>query len=237
MKRFLACAICALAMTGVEAADFFSTEKCDEMFTFGTRIGFNTSNRTMGDNCFPNGYHHESWGMGFNIGFVASLNVRDYLSIQPGFFFETRSGAYTIMGTAHDNGLTDDGSHIAQAGKRSSSNFTIPVIAVFNFNIADNVRWSVEAGPYVSFVLSSDLKNKAFVVDGISTEPLFMQKPAAVDFGIKMGTGIEVRRHYYIGAHYMAGCINAWKELDINNLTKKFGGITKGWVFTLGYNF
>lgn len=237
MKRLLFGAVCCLAAAGASADDFFSTEPAENLFTFGARIGVNTSNRTLGNDCYPDGYHNESWGTGFDLGFVANINFRNYFSIQPGIFFESRSGGYTVMGSAKDSGFSDDGSKMAQAGKRRSYNITIPVMAVVGFNVTDDVRWSVEAGPYVSFVLDSSLKNKAFIVDGQSETPLFMQDPASVDFGFKMGTGIEVLKHYYVGAHYMAGCIDAWKDRKIANVTKNFGGHTKAWVFTIGYNF
>lgn len=237
MKRFLIGAMCAATYLLSQAADFFSTEKCDELFTIGTRLGVNTTNRTIGDKAYPDCYHHESWGTGIDIGAVVSINIRDYLSIQPGFFFESRNGAYTLMGTAAGSALADDGSEIAQAGKRRSYNFTIPVMAVLGFNVTDELRWNVEAGPYVAFVLDSKLSDKRFVVDGKADTALFRQEAATVDFGFKMGTAIEIMDHYYVGAHYMAGCLPAWKDRKIGNVSKDFGGVTKGWVFTIGYNF
>lgn len=237
MKKFLIGALCAATSICASAADFFSTEKCDELFTFGARIGVNTSNRTIGDKAYPSCYHNESWGTGFDVGAVVSLNIRDYLSIQPGFFFESRSGGYTIMGTGEGSALPTDGSEIAQTGRRRSYNFTIPVMAVFGFNVTDDVRWNVETGPYVAFVLDSKLKNKRFVVNGTADEPLFSQKAAGIDFGFKMGTAFEILDHYYIGAHYMAGCLPAWNDRKVGNITKTFGGVTKAWVFSIGYNF
>lgn len=238
-QRFITLVAAALAtVSSAFAADFFSTGKCERLMGFGARIGVNTSNRTLGKNAFPECYHHESWGTGFDIGVVADLNIRDYLAIQPGFFFESRNGSYTLMGDAEGSGVGTPGVRMAQGGDRSSYNFTIPVMAVVRFNVADNVRWNVEAGPYVAFVLDSELKNKSFVTEGEGTyEPLFSQKGASVDFGFKMGTSLQLFGHYYVGAHYMAGCVPAWKEYDFNNITKKFGGCTKAWVFSIGYDF
>lgn len=237
MKRLFISSICALTAIAASASDFFSTEKCDNLFTFGARIGVNTTNRTLGSDALPDAYHNESWGTGFDAGFTVDLNIRDYISIQPGFFFETRSGSYVMMGYQSDLFGTNDDSEIAQAGKRSSYNFTIPVMAIFHFNLADNLRWNVELGPYVAFVLDSSLKNKRFIVDGTSETPLFSQKASSFDFGIKMGTGLELFSHYYLGVHYLAGCLDAWKDLTVGSYTKSFGGVTKGWVFSLGYNF
>ena len=35
----------------------------------------------------------------------------------------------------------------------------------------------------------------------------------------------------------MAGCAKAWKLLKVDNMEKNFGGVTKGWIFSLGYDF
>lgn len=241
MKRLTLGALCAMTFGAATAADFFSTEKCDDLFTFGARVGVNTSNRTLSGKAYPNCYHHESWGTGFDIGAVASLNIRDYISIQPGFFFESRSGSYVLMGTALGSEPASDPAttypEIAQAGKRRSYNFTIPVMAVFGFNITDDVRWNVEVGPYVSFVLDSSIKNKRFVAPADVEYPLFSQDAAGVDFGFKMGTAIKILGHYYVGAHYMAGCLDAWKDREIGGFSKNYGGRTKAWVFSIGYDF
>lgn len=239
MKKFLFGALCALSVASLNAADFFSTEKCDDFITFGARVGVNTTNRTISGSAFPAAFHNETWGTGFSVGVVADLNIRDYLSIQPGVFFDTRSGRYALAGTAVGSGLETicGADEYTQLGKRNSYNLTIPIMAVMHFNIVDEVRWNVEFGPYLAILLDS--KNKVtHLMSGVENPvPLFTQTPASVDFGFKMGTGFEIFDHYYIGAHYMAGCISAWKELKIDNLKKNFGGLTKGWTFTIGYNF
>lgn len=237
MKKILTGILCALSCISANAADFFSSEKCDDLLTFGARIGVNTSNRTMGDKAFPANYHHENWGTGFDIGAVANINFRDYLTLQPGFFFEARHGSYVLMGNGDETGSLLPGGQSAQAGNRSSYNFTIPIMAVIGFNVTDNVRWTVEAGPYVSFVLNSKISTKRLISEYPTEVMPFHQKPASVDFGFKLGTGFEFYDHYYVGVHYIAGCINAWKDRDMGNLTKTYGGVTKAWVFSIGYNF
>lgn len=237
MKKLMLLSLIALSASGVSAADFFSTDKPAEFLTLGARIGVNTTNRTLDGNALPDCYHRENWGTGFDIGVVAGLNIRDYLTIQPGFFFESRSGNYTLLGSRAGSGLEDDGSEIAQVGKRNSYNFTIPVMAIVNFNIADEVVCSAEAGPYVAFVINSKLDRTHYVFDGPSNMPLFDQKAATVDFGFKLGVSTTVMKHYYCGVHYLAGCVPAWKNFSYAGWTKNFGGVTKGWVFSLGYNF
>lgn len=234
MKRLLIGALCLAGAAGAYATDFFSTEKCDELITYGARIGINTSNRTIDGNSFS--YSHQSWGTGFDIGGVVNFNLRDYLTLQPGLFFESRSGRYTLFGAHHyDNNTFTE---VAQSGKRNSYNFTIPLMAVIGFNVTDDVKWNVEAGPYVAFVLDSKLKNEGLVFNGVDENILFDQRASSVDFGFKLGLSVRVMQHYYFGTHYMAGCLGAWKDRKIGgNLTQSYGGVTKAWMFTLGYDF
>lgn len=238
MKKLLACALCALSVLGASAEDFFSTAKCDKLITFGARIGVNTTNRTIDKKAFYNSYTHESWGTGFDIGAVVNFNFRNYLTIQPGLFFESRSGRFTLMNAQFSE---NSNTLVAQAGKRNSYNFTIPVMAIIGFNVTDAIRWNLEAGPYVSFVLDSKIKNQYVVISGDPDPVLFNQKAATVDFGFKLGTGIKVLDHYYFGVHYLAGCLKAWKDREVitetGPATISFGGLTKGWMFCLGYDF
>lgn len=238
MKHF---AIGLLMLAGTAAAaqasDFFSTEPAEEFITYGARIGVNTANRTLSSDAFPACYHNESWGTGFDLGGVVNFNFLDCVSVQPGLFFESRSGRNVIMGTASGSGLHDDGSEIAQAGKHNSYSLVIPVVGVAHFNVADEVRWNLDFGPYVAFTLGSSMKNKRYIIDGDATQALFRQKPAGADFGFKFGTSIDILNHYNIGVHYMAGCTRAWQNRELENLTKSYGGHTKAWVFTVGYNF
>lgn len=238
MKKTLLTIFLAAATFGASAADFFSTAESEQFFSIGARIGVNTSNRTMDNNSLPNCYHNEGWGTGFELGAVANLNIRDYLTIQPGFFFESRSGRFTATGDPDGAGLGMGGFVASRSGKRNSYNFTVPVMALVNFNVTDELRWSVEAGPYVAFVLGSKMKTEAAITESASglTLPL-PDKAAGVDFGFKLGTSLQLYSHWYAGVHYMAGCVGAWKDLTVGNMQKSYGGVTKAWTFTIGYDF
>lgn len=236
MRCITTLALAAGMAASAGAADFFSTEKCDNWLTFGARIGVNTSNRTVSKDLITP-YSRQSWGTGFNVGITADLNFRDYLSIQPGVFFESRSGDYTFQQELADGqkGVYS----VMQAGHRRSYNLTVPVLASFRFNITDDVRWSVDFGPYVSFVLDSSHKNKALLSNGDQGmfTPPFMPETKDVDFGFKMGTGLTILSHYYVGVHYEAGVLDAYKDVKIDGYKLIYGGRTKAWLFTLGYNF
>lgn len=237
MKKRGLLIIALLTVLTARGADFFSTSQSETLFDIGVRLGVNTSNRTVSPDAMP-GYNHQSWGTGFDIGAVVDINIRDYFAVQPGIYFETRSGNYTFVVPFED--AVGKSLNMTQSGSRRDCNLTIPVMASFRFNISDNIRWIAEAGPYLSFVLGSSQDNKVLLVDGTGIDgevPVFSQKPSTVDFGFRLGTGLLLSHHYYLGIHYSAGALNAYKDRRISNLKQVFGGRTKSWLFTIGYNF
>jgi len=223
-RALISILLSAFTATGINAADFFSTDKPDSFMNLGLRVGFNTSNVTTSKKAF-NAYNLSSWGIGFEAGIVADLNIREYISIQPGFFYESRSGNFVYRQTGNQG--TED----YQPGHYRTYNFTVPIVASMHFNLADNVRWDVDFGPYVSFHLNRAGDTFSYVYfkpDGTQTASI--GKRAAADFGFKMGTGFQVFDHYYIGAHYYAGALHAWKGPFLH-------GHNKIWAFTVGYDF
>lgn len=190
----------------------------------GVRVGFNTSNITASSKAF-NGYNVNSWGLGFNAGVVCDLNIREYISIQPGFFYGTRSGNFIYRQTG------TPGTADFQPGHMRSYHLTVPIVASLHFNIADNVRWDVDFGPYVDFRLNTTGDTFSYAYYEPDGNPTASKgKMANADFGFKMGSGIQVFGHYYIGAHYYAGALHAWKGNFLN-------GHNKSWTFTIGYDF
>lgn len=227
-----------LCVASASASDFFSKEAPSRMLNLGVHVGVNTSNRTVGDGVFS-AYNHNSWGTGFDAGITADLNIRDYISIQPGFFFQSRSGDYCYVDeTAMYYIPSPDASGLSstykdtQVGHIRSYHFDIPIMVALHFNVTPMVRWNVEAGPYVSFKLHSNEGDRISVEGYSPTGDLrdYYLNAKGVDFGVKMGTSLTIRNHYNVGAHYQAGCLDAWKESWMK-------GRNKAWTFTLGYIF
>ena len=88
--------------------------------------------------------------------------------------------------------------------------------------------------------MKSKLDNKEL----ISTRPEldnhapFSADPTPVDFGLKIGTAVDISRHLYFGIHYEAGMVSAYRNESLGNgLLQEYGGRTKAWNFTLGWNF
>ena len=129
--------------SNAKANDFLSSEVPDELFNIGVRIGLNTSNRTFNKDFFRS-WNTNSWGTGIDAGVVVNLNMRDFFALQPGFFFESRSGNYSYSQEyLNGEGKKKD---FTQMGHYRTHNFTIPVMASLRFNLSGDLRWVIEAG-------------------------------------------------------------------------------------------
>ena len=231
MKKYiLTLALATATLLPASAVDFFSTADTETLFDLGVRIGVNTSNRTI-SNTVANLWNQNSWGTGFDAGVVCDLNFKNYLSIQPGFFYESRSGAFAYQSAD----VSTDGSTFVKTylGKGREYLFSIPVVASVHFNLQENVRWNVDFGPYVQFKLKSTFDGKFEYPDYYPNGTVAYSdnvKTSKCDVGLKMGTGLDIYSHYYIGVHYLAGLLHPWNP-------GKLGGHNKEWLFTIGYTF
>lgn len=216
----------------VKAQPFFDTSDAPQLITFGARIGFNTSNRSFPNGNYTNKILTTSWGLGFNIGANVNINFKEYLTLQPGIFFETRSSSLVNYNETFSSHGKVENIFVAKDSQKSCK-FTIPIMGVVKFNVSDLVKWNVEFGPYFQFNLKENGGQdsvKLFYYTGGALQPLeYIAKLNSFDFGFKMGTGLTIYDHYYIGAHYLAGVCNAW--------TTPSGGKNKSWMFTVGYDF
>lgn len=225
----LFCALSSIISSRCYAQEFFDTSESANFFTFGARLGFNTSNRT-----FPAGHHnlwnHNSWGLGFNLGVQGNINFRDYLTIQPGIFFTSHCGNYSYV-TEYLDYIDQVQTHY-EMGNYRSYYVTIPLMGIVKFNISSQLKWLVEAGPYYQLYLSGTGQDNINVIYRLPQSNQYDQYTAQLkkyDVGLKIGTGFRAFGHYYIGMHYLAGFMDAWK-LPV-------GGRNKSWEFTLGYDF
>jgi len=194
---------------------------------------------TTGGKDIFNVWDKNSWGTGFDIGFVADLHIRNYISIQPGIFFQSRSGNFTYASTywlpvTDENGnVTEKKQELMQYGHNRNYNLVIPIIASGHFNIGDKVKWNVDFGPYISFRIGNNGRPDIYELKYGNDGPVLHSSEAGsntVDFGFKMGTGFTFLNHYYFGVHYMAGATDVWKNTGM-------GGRNKAWTFTAGYDF
>lgn len=213
-----------LAGAPAASAQFFDTSEPEELFNLGVRLGVNTSVQTA-NGVVGNFYNKNSWGTGVELGVVASINIREYLSLQPGFFIESRSGDFTYINAHYPTEGIEAATYTIDVGHYRRCLFNIPILASVHFNVSDDIRWDLDFGPYFSFSVGQSTDRIQ-----LSSHDIATLKYRTLNFGFKMGSGLQVKDHYYFGIHYLAGCTGVWKK-------ETYGGRNKAWTFTLGYDF
>lgn len=230
LRRILAAVTVALFPFVSVASDIISTGTPERLFNLGVRVGVNSSNRTFNKDYFQQ-WNVNSWGTGFDAGVVLNLNMREFFTIQPGFFFESRTGYYSYSQDLID--LDGKNDTFTQLGHLKTYSFIVPVMFSFRLNVAGNLKWILEAGPYAQFKLHSSDSDDIQVISrnpSLNVSDVQVAKSNFTDFGAKLGTGIMLNNRYSFSIHYLAGFCDVWK--------RPFeGGKNKAWTFTLGYDF
>lgn len=213
--------LCGFA-TGM-SQEWVDTSEPDRLLSFGVRTGFNTSNATRTDK--GSAANLDSWGTGFDAGVVANLNFNNSVSLQPGFFFQSRSHNYSYVIHHPEEGMPN----VHEYGHTLCRSFQVPVMGIFKMHPSESLVWSIEFGPYFNFGLSgSDKGTQEIGMETRAYSDGYYDNRKKFDFGFKMGTGIQVLDHYYLGIHYECGACNVWNHYE---------GRNKAWTFTIGYDF
>jgi hypothetical protein len=212
-------------------------------FGVGVRVGVNTSNlsNNMQDVIPGVQLSTVNWKAGFDGGAVVDIKIRNYIVLQPGFFFETRSDKFqrvTVIGGESTDMMLTEGTH-------TSTYFKIPVLASLRFLIGYGTEWQIDFGPYFATGIGGNEKYSTIIAGEPIVETRYKRSyfgddgiANSFDWGFKMGMGLAVKRHYYVGIHYEAGCRNILKPTAYTiGRYPTLSGHTKAWDFTVGYNF
>ncbi len=245
MKRIstiLLAALSAVAGGSASAQSFFCTDAPERLLSYSVHAGVNVSNVTVNKGVYDR-WNHNAWGSGVEIGAQVGIHFKDYLCIRPGFFLESRSGNYAYDMTAEQPGVAGAQEvSFVQLGHYRTWHLNIPVMCQVSFNLSDDLRWNVEAGPYVSWRFAGDdasdvtapsapgIRPVLGVLGGVDATGTKTVDRRKFDAGLRIGTGLEWRRHWSLAVHYLAGGCSAWRA-------KELGGRNKTWTFTLGYGF
>ncbi|MDE7407727.1 MAG: PorT family protein, partial [Muribaculaceae bacterium] len=201
------------------------TSDAKKAFGFGVRFGLTTSNLSSNQADLTPILHSTDvdWRTGFTCGVTMDIMLRNFFSLQPGLFFESRNCSFQHI----EDG--ENGYFNIQKGDQSSSYFKIPIIASFRFLLDKQVEWQIDFGPYFSFGLGGSEHyhyiNPAHPNYGYEFKRDYFGDKGFVrdyDWGFKMGTGLCVMDRYYVGVHYEAGCRNVLRSNAYNQMTELY---------------
>ncbi len=244
MKTIKAIALAMMMVTGTSvSAQLLDTSVPDYPFDIGVRAGVNVSNSS-------NNYSHAlqdcdwastDWGTGFTAGAVIDMKIRNYLAVQPGVFFQSRSMNFLNLRSSQQTG--GDAWMRSEEGHVNSYNINIPIMLSLRMTFSPVVQVNAEVGPYFQWSFGGENKcnlttveaNKPFAEPVTVKRDLYGDKGymRTFDWGVKMGVSFVFADYYSLGVHYMAGCRNIYEQPA--SIRHDLNGKNKSWDITLGY--
>jgi opacity protein-like surface antigen len=164
------------------------------------KVGMNFSNMTKFDDtkALP----------GFNLGVGMDYGFSENWSLQSGLMISSKG--YKVKDYAKVRPIYLD----------------IPILAAYKFNISDNTKFVINAGPYLAFGLGGKVKydgvdesDKVFGDDGWNR----------FDLGLQYGVGLELSDRYLINLTGQNGFICPW---DVDE-----GDKPKNMTFSIGVGY
>lgn len=136
---------------------------------------------------------------GFTAGVGMDYEFNESWAFQPGLMFTSKGYKYKIGGEK----LTVRPIYL-----------DIPLLAAYKFPITDNVKFVINAGPYLGIGLGGKTKlhtdnagsNKVFADDGMNWKRF--------DLGIQWGVGVELGEHYLVNFTGQNGFITPYDFPD-----------------------
>lgn len=203
MKKLLVIIVCSLAAISMANA---------QKVNFGVRAGMNVAN--AGGDFKDKEYVGEDTDfkskIGFHVGVIADIELSKSFYLQPGLYFTTKG---------LKSEYKEEGYDYSEKTNYNLNYLELPILASYRFDIADNIKWHINAGPY--FALGVGGKVKVTEIDegdkteykydafGVADEDSDEEKGGLkrFDAGLSFGTGISLNK-IYIGIKYDLGLVN-----------------------------
>lgn len=195
---------------------------------FGIKAGANLSNISS-----DGAIKETKSKIGFNAGAFVNIPVGAEFSIQPEIIYN-KLGAKTTLNLANFNN-TVSGIELPKVENTMNLDYiSVPVMA--QYHIVPSLLY-VEAGPEFSYLITSNVKtsisngNVATEVDDAINhfkETFKKENLNSMNFGVAIGTGVNITNTFGVNARYVAG---------ITDSTKKSDGSNKNSVIQLGLSY
>lgn len=137
-------------------------------FTFGPKIGYNTSKLSADLDSISESVKHN-----FQIGAFARFGKKLY--IQPEIFYGTSGGTLKIEGTT------------VKKEEVKFNNLCIPVLVGFKLIDAKIINLRVMAGPVANFIMGTEVE-----ADDVIEDPLQDNDFKSASWGMDLGAGVDV---------------------------------------------
>ena len=159
---------------------------------------------------------------GFTMGVGADYAFNENWAFQPG-----------IM-------ITSKGYKVKYGDEKATARpvyLDIPILAAYKFDITDNTKFVINAGPYLAFGLGGKYKEHW---DGGDDWKIFDDKGVdcnRFDLGLQWGLGVELGEHYLVNFTAQHGFIDPFDYDRYNNKGDKIHPKNMNFAIGVGYRF
>ena len=172
-----------MVMLAVLTAGMLLSASAQEV-KFGVKAGLNLSTvgGDMKDLIEGMGMDQKSH-VGFHIGAFVDLGLTENLYIQPGLFYSNKG----VKGE-----LKEDDSYKM---KINLSYLEIPILASYRIKLCDNMKWHINAGPYLAYGIGGKIKFEGELLEDVLDDAKAFDEDEGdlkrFDFGLSFGTGVN----------------------------------------------
>jgi len=194
---------------------FFSAGVTFGQFNFGLKVGYNASKLHTGLDSIKS-----SFNSGFHFGAFFRLGIGKKVYIQPEAY-------YTMQGGIFQNNVSNTVDNWKQ--KVTVGTLDIPVLVGFKIINLKVVNWRIMAGPMVSFVVNSKIKDVSLV------GPIENSDISKLNWYVQAGTGFDVL-FLTLDVRYQIGLSQMIKSAqDTKGLSYNLNATNNMWVVSLGF--
>ena len=191
---------------------FFSAGVTFVQFSFGLKIGYNASKlHTSMDSI------KSSFNSGLHFGAFFRFGKKVY--VQPEVY-------YTLQGGIFENSLKNAVDNWKQ--KVTVGTLDIPVLVGFKIIDLKIINWRIMAGPMISFVVNSKIKDVSLV------GPIENSDISKLNWYVQVGTGFDVL-FLTLDVRYQIGLNQMIKSAQGNGVPYSLNATNNMWVVSLGF--
>ena len=185
---------------------------------FGAKAGLDLTDLTITDSDMPD----FDMGIGYSIGVFGEFELSDVVKLKPELLYAHRSSVYEM-----DLSLLGGGVATVEI---ASEFIELPI----NFSYSAIDEFSINAGPFIGFQLSSKVKSD---MDGEKEEEDFTDQITSMDYGFNFGVSTTIIENMIIDVRYVVGLPNiAVTDSGDETVVKSSAiKISFGYIFGGGY--
>lgn len=191
--------------------------------------------------------------LGYTVGVGADYAINDMWSVQSGLNITAKGWKSDFIGE------NEDGDDVKYTTKFNPIYLELPILAAVKFDIADNMKLVVNAGPYLAFGLggkasidapgdpslklfkkyAADAEESDFIEWGDDDDNSKKAMMKRFDLGLQYGVGLEFG-HYLVNLSGQYGFVKTQDAYKYDEKTDKYDKISPknmSFAITVGYKF